>query len=236
MSQRASRFRRVDNGLGKNGPRLFLQLDVSFLPCRFTFILGMVVIASVVGCSPAADKEVKQMDNDFDNGLPEIDAPPSDYTGVWIERWPSGAVSLRVEYVNGLEEGESIAYWEDGTVAQKGQMKNGQCVGEWIDYYPSGSIQCRGSYKDGEWDGERQYYYDQGGLSCTEEWRNGIQHGRCVQYTYDGEVLAEGFYVEGQKTFGTFFEFEDEENFTGRKLVTYEDGHPVSERWLDDEF
>jgi len=55
----------------------FFSWVAPFRSCCLIFILGMVAIASLIGCSPPADKEVKQMDNDFDNGLPEIDAPPA---------------------------------------------------------------------------------------------------------------------------------------------------------------
>lgn len=45
---------------------------------------------------------------------------PDDYTGYWEAYWPNGRLKYRGHFVNGVEVGQQVCYWEDGTIAQLG--------------------------------------------------------------------------------------------------------------------
>ena len=56
---------------------------------------------------------------------------------------------MKSNYVDGIEQGEDIWYYESGEIQAKGYVVMGKLQGEYIQYYENGQIERIRNYKDG---------------------------------------------------------------------------------------
>ena len=62
--------------------------------------------------------------------------------------WPNGQVKYRGRFVNGIEVGQQVCYWDDGTIAQVSWRDSGGCPrGTTVSFYPDGDKE-----KEETWD------------------------------------------------------------------------------------
>lgn len=100
------------------------------------------------------------------------------------EEWhavPEGqdpALKLKGSYVFGEREGEWTSYFEDGGVATRVNFENGRETGEFLAYWPSsGQLRAKGVYVQGRRHGKWLNYYQNGSLASKEAWVYGERHG-----------------------------------------------------------
>lgn len=74
---------------------------------------------------------------------------PDDYTGYWEAYWPNGKLKYRGHFINGVEVGQQVCYWEDGTVAQVSwRDRSGNPRGTTVSYYPDGDKETEETWDD----------------------------------------------------------------------------------------
>ena len=69
--------------------------------------------------------------------------------GVWIQYYPSGAVCLKSNYLDGKINGKFEAWFENGGIEFSGQYKNDSRDGLWIIYNNDGTIKYKLEYLAG---------------------------------------------------------------------------------------
>ncbi|MFW6222428.1 MAG: toxin-antitoxin system YwqK family antitoxin [Bacteroidota bacterium] len=98
----------------------------------------------------------------------------------------------------GMKQDEWKEYYESGRLKAEGYYKDNRKVGKWIYYFENGEIEQRGEYNDdGKAIGEWRWYYSNGQLRRKEFLNNDIPDGMYKEYTNEGEIWAEGRYIEG---------------------------------------
>ncbi|MDX1943966.1 MAG: hypothetical protein SFU86_01060 [Pirellulaceae bacterium] len=89
------------------------------------------------------------------NDNPPIDVDdlnrPNDYTGVFEAFWPNGQLKYRRHFVNGVEVGQHIRFWEDGMLAHiSWRDPAGHMRGTMLTFYPGGDKDTEEIWSDDE--------------------------------------------------------------------------------------
>lgn len=102
------------------------------------------------------------------------------------------------------EKGEKDSFWKEyydnGRIKAEGNYEKDKRVGEWKFYHGNGKLEQIGSYnEDGKYTGEWKWFNQNGSLLRKESFRDGLADGLMTEYDVDGNVIAEGKYIEGQE-------------------------------------
>ncbi|WP_268123609.1 hypothetical protein [Roseivirga pacifica] len=96
-------------------------------------------------------------------------------SGEWTSTHETtGITSTKVNYLKGKLNGSYSSYSEGGNLLASGNLINNKRTGEWKWTYDSGELECTVTYVDGKKEGIQPFY------------------------GYDGELIREEFYKEGQ--------------------------------------
>lgn len=104
----------------------------------------------------------------------------------------------RINYRNGLAEGEAQFFYTSGDPYERGNFKNGQKEGEWVIYRLNGDVMSTEVYKGGRRDGESTSFDERGRLSEVINFRKGKRHGKYIQYR-NGKPLYKSYYILGRR-------------------------------------
>lgn len=100
------------------------------------------------------------------------DAPPDNFTGTWEVYWGNGLLHSRSMYVNGVQYGLHLCFWEDGKLAQAGFVWNDKSHGPWVDFHPNGVKSLEGivgpNGRIGRWT-----FYDKSGIPKVRKYVDG---------------------------------------------------------------
>lgn len=109
------------------------------------------------------------------------------------------------------EEGDKLGEWKyfysSGSIKSKGTYKDNRRIGPWKYYYSNGKLEQKGLFKKGVPNGEWNFYFESGAIKREEIFRLGQEEGECVEYDFDGNIIARGEYIEGLKEGGWFYDF-----------------------------
>jgi len=84
------------------------------------------------------------------------------FTGISIEKYKSGQIESKSNYVNGKLQGDYISYYSNGQVEIKCNFKDNKFNGERIEYYENGQIKAKENYSDGVIQDGAIYYHENG--------------------------------------------------------------------------
>ena len=102
--------------------------------------------------------------------------------------------------MEGRRQGKWKEFYPSGELKSEGSYKNSNRVGDWKFYFPDKTIEVSGSYDSkGRQDGEWQWYYANGQLMRSETFENGVPEGELTEYNEEGEIVAQGNFVEGSE-------------------------------------
>ena len=157
-------------------------------------------------------------------------------------------------FVNGLQEGNCLFFYENGQKKWDQQWKKGKLDGDYLAYFENGKLKAQGSYKKGLKVGEWNYYDDKGlktGVEKHGNWRgdtfidnceviyyengkpsssekgqyiNGLEEGKWIAFYLSGKKYSEVNYVNGKKE-GEAQYFREDGSFEKTKL--FKDGEEV---------
>lgn len=114
---------------------------------------------------------------------PKMDTPDGQF--VWY--FTSGSVKRRTNYVNGIEEGPQITFYESGNKFVELYKRGGQTDGEVLEYYENGQIRRISSFCNGVQCGEVREYYPDGVVSKSWHLENGLINGFLTEYNEGGQ-------------------------------------------------
>lgn len=128
---------------------------------------------------------------------------------VWTHYGPSGRISFRETYKNGVLHGKRITYYvpeieHDKTVEvmREAIYENGRLNGPVVEYFPGGTKKLEGKYNDGRFEGVAKRYHPNGRLMIMERWKNRRKHGWWVSYDKTGKETGRTYYYKGKKVEG----------------------------------
>nr|NQU90720.1 hypothetical protein [Bacteroidota bacterium] len=139
----------------------------------------------------------------YRNGVPE---------GVRREYGPDGDISAGYIFKDGnmvgegiikddgLKNGEWKDYFNDGSLKAEGAYTEGVKIGKWNYYHANSRLEQTGKYdNDGKLTGKWVWYYPSGNILREEYYIDGLADGLMTEFTEEGEVIAEGEFIEGME-------------------------------------
>ncbi len=194
-------------------------------------IKSFITIILFVFLTNCKQSKYKSIEHPLDNGEIELyQVLLSDTTqrDGWYFRLNSKGDTLeKVNYANGLIEGQRILYYSNGQVQIIENYINNQYNGPYQAFFESGSPKQFGNFKDGQFEGELKTYYEEpaGQLKETIQLTNGLENGFVRQYYPNGQLQSEGSYKDGLKS-GPFKEYHKNGNLAaeGIYIDDFEDG------------
>jgi antitoxin component YwqK of YwqJK toxin-antitoxin module len=131
---------------------------------------------------------------------------PAPQTYERIERVQSGAVTRRVQIVDGKKEGKMTDYYPEGQLVAERWLKNDKQEGRTLIFYPGGKIKEVQYYKEGlQQDGDT-IWYENGQIQFTSYHLNDLKNGYLRKWSPEGKLIFECRYandtlveVKGQK-------------------------------------
>ncbi len=155
--------------------------------------------------------------------------------GVWIGKEVDGKETCKINYHNGLKNGDFIRHYKNGNIESKGVYKNDTLIEKLIDYYENGNLLSETNYDSfGKMIGLKKYY-ENGQLASLNE--SSKQSINTIHYYENGKLKKEEHYNKNWKNHGVYKEFYENGNLkeqafyengllTGKHLKNLEDGKP----------
>jgi antitoxin component YwqK of YwqJK toxin-antitoxin module len=123
--------------------------------------------------------------------------------GDYIIHFPNGKEYAKINYKNGLAEGNSIFYTPSGKIIEEGNYTNDKRIGLWKGNYDNGNPEFEHNYFDGYLQGNAKWYHEDGNLSSESEYSAGDFHGPRKNY-YSNKQLEKDANYEDDKAEGIF--------------------------------
>ncbi len=106
----------------------------------------------------------------------------------------------------GLKNGDWKEFYTTGQLKAEGAYKDDEKAGKWTYYFADGKIEQTGKYDaKGKLTGKWVWYYPSGNILRQENFLNGLADGLMSEFTEDGNLIAEGEYIEGQEEGDWFY-------------------------------
>lgn len=112
-----------------------------------------------------------------------------------IERLENGAVTRRVQIVNGKKEGKMTDYYPDGKLRGERLFQNDKQVGRTVLYHPNGQIMEAQYYVDGLKEGGDTIWYENGQAQFASWFKMGKKNGFLRKWSPQGELIFEARYA-----------------------------------------
>ncbi len=140
--------------------------------------------------------------------------------GNWKSFYPNGAVHIECRYVEDKLDGYFKEYGLDGNLLKTEKYDFGvlkKNVAELVkldvknDYYESGKLKSSGTFKEGTAEGVTRYYSEDGKIINAKIYKDGeligegvydekgFQQGKWKEYYPNGELRAEGEYLDARR-------------------------------------
>ena len=108
----------------------------------------------------------------------------------------------RVDYQEGVKNGESVIYYEKGTIMESSNYKNDQRDGVTIWYANrdknQGEKVAMYTYKEGVFDGVQETYFEDGAVKTKKTFSGNILEGPAYEFYEDGSLKTEANYKKGE--------------------------------------
>lgn len=111
-----------------------------------------------------------------------------------IERFENGAISRRIQIVNGEKQGLMTDYYPDGRLLAERWFKDDRQHGRTAIFYPSGKIKEVQYYQAGEQHGGDTIWYENGQVQFTVFFQNNMKNGHLLKWGLSGDTIFEALY------------------------------------------
>ena len=108
--------------------------------------------------------------------------------GISQKWYKNGLTKSRIEWNNGLQEGETNYYFENGQIKRKSFYKKGHINGKVASWYTNSQIRATGNKINDEFNGEFKQWYSNGNLEIIGNFKNGLRHGLFTIYHENGNL------------------------------------------------
>ena len=198
---------------------------------RFNPYLIILLFLSLLFLTNCKLNSNKSVENKLENGEVEfyqvLSADSTKKEG-WYFRIDAKDDTLeKVQYINGLMEGQRVLYYPNGQIHIVENYVNNQYNGPYQSFYENGAPKQFGAFKDGQFEGDLKSYYAEpaGQLKEVVQLKNGVENGAVKQYFSNGRIESEASYSEGYKE-GPFKEYHENGSIAaeGNYIEDFEDG------------
>lgn len=163
-------------------------------------VLAAAFIAgSSVGRSTSAVIDVGAADVAQHGGVWRLAGRP--FSGLLLERDPSGVVRMAVPLVEGLPDGREWRWYDDGSLESVRQYANGHKVGFHRGWWRGGRRQFEADLRDDGFHGRYRAWHAHGRLSDVRTFVEGREDGVQQSWTADG-VLFLNYEVRNGRRYG----------------------------------
>lgn len=114
-------------------------------------------------------------------------------------KYKHGRVSADVTFVNGLEEGQKVVYYDNNKVQEESNWTKGlkHGVSKWFD--DKGILIAEYNYKNGNMDGIQKGFYPNGNLKTEDTYVEGNRNGTFKEFYENGTLKMTGKYSNDKK-------------------------------------
>jgi antitoxin component YwqK of YwqJK toxin-antitoxin module len=143
----------------------------------------------------------------------------------------NGKLESRINYINGVTEGEFFHYYSNGEVRSKGIIlhdERGEIL-SWENYYENGNLEQVGKQINDNRIGPFSWYYENGNLKRKGYYTEGLGNFYSEEYYENGVLEGKGYYESGVKNGNWEFRYENGK-FKGRGI--YKLGLKIG-NWLE---
>ena len=123
------------------------------------------------------------------------------FTGLLVERAPSGRVRMVVRLVNGRPDGREWRWYEDGRIESIRTYDEGRKAGRHRGWWPDGTRRFEADYDDDAFNGEYRAWHPSGRASELRHYADGREDGAQRAWT-DSGVLFLNYEVRGGRRYG----------------------------------
>lgn len=146
--------------------------------------------------------------------------------GLAIGYWQSGKLMIQTTYHNGKKEGYFVSYFENGNKGIEGNFLNDQYYGLWSYWYEDGKYFKKGSFGNSKENGAWQFWHENGKLKSEGSYNNGLRNDKWTIWYANGNKEAQGDYLDDMRNNEWKYWYEDGtkkavENFKSGKLHGY---------------
>lgn len=118
-------------------------------------------------------------------------------------------LKFKSNYVNGIQHGKKIEYYDNGVPKTIVHYVNGQRHGKYIAYNIEGEINTEIVYEREFTHGLERCYYDSSKTLIFERnWDNNVLHGPYTGYNQGNSIIIKSIYNKG-KLDGEYIEYDD---------------------------
>jgi antitoxin component YwqK of YwqJK toxin-antitoxin module len=151
-------------------------------------------------------------------------------TGVLDIKFPDGKQYWKVNYVNGLKQGEYNCFFPNGKISVTKKFIDDEVNGELKTFYPSGQLKSSGKYINGDIDGKFINYLEDGTVESSFEYVNGKETGKSYTY-YPNKQIRVDYSYKNDELDGKTISYTE----TGDLIIlkNFEDGVLVSYQYND---
>ena len=182
------------------------------------------IIIIVVALSSCGSKRVNYKELSKDGGVYYFQG--STFSGTAFEMYDEKKIKNEVEFKNGKQDGQTIAFNEDGSINRLYHFKDGEEHGDFEDYdhgWNSTGIKI-GKYKNGKYEGVLTGYFTlkdpitkkeiqgpkgKGNVEYIKNFTNGLKNGSYIAYYENGKTEREGNWVNDKADGVWKFYYED---------------------------
>lgn len=130
--------------------------------------------------------------------VPEI--PVTLTTNEVLCYYPSGKISARMAFKNGLPNGENKLYYPSGKIMTEKLFAKGDYEGPYKSYFENGKLKELINYSNDERSGHYELYYENGQKRETGQYIAGQAQGEWLQYSEAGKLVNTIYYENDEIT------------------------------------
>lgn len=125
---------------------------------------------------------------------------------------------------------------------RKVNYKNGLMEGEFTHFYPSGKVGIEGAYRNGKWDGLIKSYYKEGKSYSLRHYAKGLLMGKSTYFYPNGQIRLEQEFVNDSLNGSSKFFYENgkiQESLhykKGKEDGIYKYYYPNGQLWTEKEY
>tara|TARA_B100001115_G_scaffold176218_1_gene163193 strand:- start:58 stop:888 length:831 start_codon:yes stop_codon:yes gene_type:complete len=175
----------------------------------FTACDTRTVSKAAKAINQASKAEVKEANMERIREIEAKREERSSFTGTRTEVNPQTKVKTEIPYVNGVKEGEAIAYYPEGEVWKRTNYKAGKLDGKAQIFRQDGKLKHEANYVKGEYDGAYIDYFKSGNPQLETSFKMGRPLPGFVDRDYRGN----------EKKKPDFVIKESEKMVNGQKVV-----------------
>lgn len=128
-----------------------------------------------------------------------------------------GYMVSKITFVDGIQDGPTVAYTSPDTLAYLGRLKNGKQDSTWIDFWRNGQVSEVNRYVNGlPFDTVRLYHPD-GERAAIIPIRKGSRQGLAISWNKEGVRIREIPYADGLEE-GIAWSYDPETGYQSRTL------------------